>query len=58
MRSNSVKSFLIWTSGSAGDVFKRYFFSGALVALFAQQTVTICAISEGGFKRNNSVKLF
>ena len=30
MRNNSVKSFLIWTSGSGGNVIKRHFLSRAL----------------------------
>ena len=48
-----VQIYQIWTSGSGGDVVKRYFFSGALAPL-----LFICAISVEGNKRNNSVKLF
>ena len=32
IRNNSVKLFLIWTSGSGGNVFKRHFLSRGLAA--------------------------
>ena len=55
IRNNSVKIFLIWTSGSR-DIVERYFLSRALVAPLISRI--ICAILVEGIIRKNSVKLF
>ena len=58
MRNNSVKLFWIWTSGSGGDAFWRYFLSGALGPFCLAERKHVCHILVEGIKRNNSVKLF
>ena len=40
-----VKSYEIWTSGSGGDVVKRYFLSGALAALLFSEAEPLVHVS-------------
>ena len=57
MRKNSVKLYLIWTSGS-GEMPSIIISHLELWRNVVQQSRTICAILVEGINRNNTVKLF